>query len=113
MAKQSFEGIRELVKSKYEQLRRVPREYLNEDGKFMLDVWDELEDCVEFSDNLSDFVEQVRWNIEQLLKSQWYRSEEFQEENQKIAEKLRKFVRIEVAKELWENIPEFKNREEN
>ena len=78
----------------------------------MLDVYDELEECISFSDNLNDFVEQVRWNIEELLKPQWYRSPEVQEENNVIAEKLRRFVRINVAKELWENIPEFKNREE-
>ena len=112
MRNKSLEEISEMVASKYEPLRKIPREYLNDHGKFVLDVYEELDECISFSDNLSDFVEQVRWNIEELLKPQWYRSPEFEEQNKKIAEKLRKFVRITIAKELWENIPEFKNREE-
>lgn len=112
MRNKSFEEIREMVASKYEPLRKIPRSYLNDHGQFIHDVYEELDECVSFSDNLSDFVEQVRWNIEQLLKPQWYRSPEFEEENQKIAEKLKKFVRMTVDKELWESIPEFANRKE-
>lgn len=113
MAKKSFEQICELVAKKFEPLQNIDHKYLNEEGKFMYEVYDVLDDCVRMSDNLNDFVEQVRWNIEEMLKPTWYRSPEFAEENKRIAEKLRRYVRWNIEKELWENIPEFANREEN
>lgn len=112
MQKKSFEEIRELVTKKYEPLDRVPYEYLNEKGKFILDVFEELYDCLSFADNLDEYVEAVRSTIEELLSGKWYRSQEAEEYRKKVAEKLRKFVRIQIEKELWENIPEFANRKE-
>lgn len=113
MQKKSFEEIRELVIKKYEPLDRVPYDYLNEKGKFILDVYEELYDGFSMADNLEEYVEWVRFRIENLLKPMWSWSPETIENNKKVAEKLRRFVRVNVSKELWENIPEFANRKEN
>ena len=113
MSKMSFEEIRAFVTQKFEPLDRVPYHYLNEDGKFKLHVFDELDACFFEATNLEEYVENVRFCIsEMLLKPMWYWSPETTEEKKKVAEKLRSFVRLKIARELWENIPEFANREE-
>lgn len=113
MQKKSFEEIRELVKSKYEPLSKVRIDYLNEHGKFVLDVFDELDNCLSFADNLEEYVDAVRSTIEELLSGSWYRSLEAEEYKKRVAKKLRLFVRIQIERELWENTPEFADRKEN
>ena len=113
MTKKSFEEIRELVTEKYEPLSKIRYDYLNEHGKFVLDVFDELDNCFCFANNLEEYVDAVRITIQALLGDSWCRSQEGKENDKKIAEKLRRFVRWNIANELWENIPEFANRKEN
>jgi len=114
MAKKSFEEIRELVAEKFGPLDCVPFEYLNERGRFMHDVYDELDTCFWEATNLEEYVENVRYCIsEMLLKPAYYWSPEKVEQSEKVAEKLKRFVRWNIANELWENIPEFQNRKEN
>lgn len=113
MSKKSFEEIVEKVKGTYEPLSKIDHEYLNERGKLVYEVYDILDGCFCFADNLEDYVEAVRTEIEELLKPAWYRSPEMDEQNKLVAEKLRKFVRWNIVNELWENIPEFANRKEN
>lgn len=111
--KKSFEEIREKVTSKFDTLRNVDRAYLNETGKLVLDTYDILDECFCFAENLEEYIREVRLSIEELTKPCWYRSFDVEENNKKIAEKLRRFVRWNIANELWENIPEFANRKEN
>lgn len=111
--KKSFEEIREKVESKYEPLSMIDHDYLNDRGLLVYKVYDVLDDCLCSASNLEELVDEVRREIEELLKPVWYRSPEVNEDNKKVAEKLRKFVRWNIANELWENIPEFMNRKEN
>lgn len=109
----SFEDLRKKVFNEYQTLNAVDREYLNEKGKFMYEVYDTLDDCFRFSDSKEELVEVISKEIVDLLKVRWYRSFEKEEEDKKIAEKLRRYVRWNIEKELWENIPEFADRKEN
>lgn len=114
MEKKNFEEIRELVTKKYEALCEVPHEYLNEKGRFMFDVYDELDNCFFEASNLEEYIDNVRLIINEfLLKPEWYWSPEYKEHKEKVAERMRKFVRHQIDKELWENIPEFAKRKEN
>lgn len=113
MQKKSFEELRDLVTKKYQQLDNCPWDYLNEKGQFMHDVYDELDSCFFDADSLEDYVQNARDCINSLLTPMYYWSPERKENNAKVAEKVRKFVRWQIANELWENIPEFQNRKEN
>jgi len=113
MSKKSFEEIREKVERTYEPLQNIDHAYLNERGKLVYEVYDILDDCLCFADDLETFVANVRQNIEDMLKPVWYRSYELEEQYKLVAEKLRRFVRWNIENELWENIPEFANRKEN
>lgn len=108
----SFEDLRKKVFEKYEIFSAVEREYLNDKGKFMYEVYDALDDCFRFADSKEELVEVISKEIAELLKPVWYRSPEVDEMNKKVAEKLRRYVRWNIEKELWENIPEFADRKE-
>ena len=109
----SFEDLRKKVEDKYEAFAGVEREYLNDKGKFMYEVYDSLDDCFRMADNKAELVQIIRSEIADLLKPVWYRSPEIEEMNEKVAEKLRRYVRWNIEKELWESIPEFADRKEN
>lgn len=109
----SFEDLRNQVFKKYAAFAAIGRDYLNDEGKFMYEVYDALDDCFRFAGSNEELVVVIRDEINELLKPVWYRSLEIAGMKKKVAEKLRKYVRFNIEKRLWENIPEFANRKEN
>ena len=109
----SFEDLRNQVFNKYAAFAAVSRDYLNDEGKFMHDVYDALDDCFRFTGTNEELVVVIRDEIVELRNPVWYRSPEVADRNKKVAEKLRKYVRWNIEKKLWENIPEFANRKDN
>ena len=106
--KKSFEEIREHVKVKAATFREVGP-YLNEDGKIVNKVYSCLDEAACFADDIAEFVEEVRQEIQSQLAPTGYVYVADVKARTEVADKLKRFVRHNVENELWESIPEFLN----
>lgn len=110
MDPKTFEELRTLIEKRYTALFSVAvlsPEYLSEKGKLDYEVFDELDDIAVFeSVDLETFVNCVAEKIRDYSTCKFTPSPE-------VPGKLRKFVRVNVSKEIWKDIPEFASRKEN
>ena len=106
--KKNFEEIREHIKAKAETFREVSP-YLNEDGKIVYKVYACLDEAACFADDIAEFVEEVRQEIQSQLAPAGYVYVADVKVRTEVADKLKRFVRHNVENELWESIPEFLN----
>jgi hypothetical protein len=106
--KKNFEEIRENVKAKAATFREVAP-YLNDDGKIVYKVYSCLDEAISFADDIAEFVEEVRQEINSQLTPNGYVYIADSLARAEVADKLKRFVRHNVDNELWENIPEFQN----
>lgn len=113
MAKKNFDEIRKHVEEQFDIFAKIEWGYLNEEGIVVRRTYGELIDILEFVDNLKDLVYEVDRVIFDLTHPVGYVYIDTSIERNKVAEKLRKYIRWNVDNELWETYPEFANRKEN
>ena len=106
--KKNFEEISEHVKGKAAMFREVAP-YLNEDGKIVYKVYSCLDEAACFADDLAEFVEEVRQEIQSLLSPSGYVYVTDTLARSEVADKLKRFIRHNVDEEQWKPIPAFQN----
>lgn len=106
--KKNFEEIREHVNGKAAMFREM-NPYLNEDGKVVNKVYSCLDEAACFADDIAEFVEEVRQEIQSLLLPSGYVYVADALDRNEVADKLKRFVRHNVDEEQWKSIPEFQN----
>lgn len=115
---QSFEVMKDHVDDilkAYSILRgSLSSNILSEEGIIQYQVYDTLAYCFEFSTNKAELIQEVAGEIRD-LKTDYRRKSLFTgptndhiAENGRIAKLLRKYIRFNCERDLWENVPEIK-----
>ena len=108
----TFEELRDNAEMNYSTFAPLPWDYMSEKGIIARCTWNTLVDIFEFSTCKADVVEmvasEIRSNEERLAEKDGCARPD---EVRGITDILKRYVRFNFERELWQDMPEFKRKE--